>query len=125
MAKLKAEFQQHYYDANGSPLRSKLIARFSASQRLAAIMPSVWNLMYGRPLLRRTLNRLTGFHPDRTIPLLPKTTLAKWVAAHIPHPNAGKVGRVWLFNDEFTPLPGLYRPGNDCVGLRPKRACSR
>ena len=30
MAKLKAEFLQHYYDANGVPFRSRLIANFTA-----------------------------------------------------------------------------------------------
>ena len=32
VAKLKAEFLQHYYDANGVPFRSKLIANFSRLQ---------------------------------------------------------------------------------------------
>ena len=34
VAKLKAEFTQHYYDANGVPFRSKLIANFSTSAKL-------------------------------------------------------------------------------------------
>ena len=38
-AKLKAEFLQHYYDANGVPFRSKLIANFSATARLGAMVP--------------------------------------------------------------------------------------
>ncbi|MFV1995058.1 MAG: FAD-binding and (Fe-S)-binding domain-containing protein, partial [Verrucomicrobiales bacterium] len=102
MAKLKAEFQQHYDDAHGSPLRSRLVANFAATQRLASLAPWAWNLVFGRPTLRRILNRLSGFHPERTIPLLPKTTLERWFRAHKPHANAGKAGRLWLFNDEFT-----------------------
>ncbi len=102
MAKLKAEFQQHYYDSNGSPLRSRLIANFTTIQRLASLAPWAWNLLFGNRPLQRLLNRLSGFHPDRTIPLLPKTTLARWFQNHTPHPNAGTVGRVWFFNDEFT-----------------------
>lgn len=102
MAKLKAEFQQHYYDAHGSPLRSKLIANFTASQRFASVFPSVWNAVYSRRRLRGLLNRCVGFHPERTIPLLPPITLAKWFANHVPHPNSGRLGRVWMFNDEFT-----------------------
>ena len=39
MAKLKAEFLQHYYDANGVPFRSKLIANFSKSAKLGSIAP--------------------------------------------------------------------------------------
>lgn len=102
MAKLKAEFQQHYYDAHGVPRRARLIADFFNKQKLAARLPWLWNLMFGTPAIRRVLNRVTGFHPERTIPLLPKQTLAAWHARHKPHQNAGSVGRVLFFNDEFT-----------------------
>lgn len=102
MAKLKAEFQQHYYDVHGVPTRANLIADFTAKQTLAAKLPWLWNVLFGTPFFRKLLNRFTGFHPDRTIPLLPKQTLAAWFAKHQPHANAGKVGRVLLFNDEFT-----------------------
>lgn len=102
MAKLKAEFQQQYYDANGSPLRSRLIANFVRVQRVAALAPWLWNLLFGTPPVRRLLNRMAGFHPERTIPSLPKATFARWFGLHAVHPRAGKVGQVWLFNDEFT-----------------------
>ena len=39
VAKLKAEFMQHYYDANGVPFRSRLIANFTASAKLGAMVP--------------------------------------------------------------------------------------
>ncbi len=102
MAKLKAESQQHYYDAHGVPRRAKLIADFVSKQKLAAKLPWLWNFLFGTPAIRKVMNRLTGFHPERTIPLLPKQTLAAWHAKHKPHPNAGSVGRVLFFNDEFT-----------------------
>ncbi|MFT4548969.1 MAG: FAD/FMN-containing dehydrogenase/Fe-S oxidoreductase [Verrucomicrobiales bacterium] len=102
MAKMKAEFQQAYYDANGIPLRSRLIANFTKLQRLASIVPSAWNLVFAWNPSRSLLNRLSGFHPKRSIPLLPKTTLARWFRRHKPHANAGSVGKLWLFNDEFT-----------------------
>ncbi|PQO25769.1 FAD-binding oxidoreductase [Blastopirellula marina] len=102
MAKLKAEFQQHYYDAHGVPRRARLIADFFNKQKLAARLPWLWNLMFGTPAIRKQLNYLTGFHPDRTIPLLPNQTLSTWHAKHKPHKNAGNVGRVLFFNDEFT-----------------------
>ncbi len=102
MAKMKAEFQQQDYDANGAPLRSKLIANFTRSQSLASRVPWAWNFLFGTPLLRRSFNKLTGFHPQRTIPLVQKQTLAKWFKSHKPHPNAGTLSKVHLFNDEFT-----------------------
>lgn len=102
MAKLKAEFQQHYYDANGASLRSKLIARYASMQRWAAMLPGLWNMAFGTPFIRRFLNSLSGFHPERSIPLLPKQTLERWFKNRTPHANAGSNGSVWFFNDEFT-----------------------
>lgn len=102
MAKLKAEFLQHYYDARGVPLRSQLIARYVTSQRLAALAPWAWNFLFGTTGIRQVLNSLVGFHPQRTIPLLPNQTFQAWFKHHTPHPKAGTVGQVFLFNDEFT-----------------------
>ena len=45
MAKLKAELLQHYYDANGVPMRSRLIANFSASSQLGSIAPGLYNFV--------------------------------------------------------------------------------
>ena len=102
MAKLKAEFTQHYNDTHGVPLRSRMVAEFARSQKLASLAPWAWNALFGTPALRRPLNRLVGFHPDRTIPLLPKQTFSAWFKKHRAHPNAGTVGAVWLLADEFT-----------------------
>lgn len=104
IAKLKAEFLQHYYDANGVPLRARIIANFVRSSRMAAIAPWAWNTLFGTAWTRRWLNRLVGFHPDRTIPMLHKTTLEKWHKrssdSHNPSTEPGKT--VYLFCDEFT-----------------------
>jgi len=101
IAKLKAEFLQHYYDANGIPLRTRLIASFTQASRLASLAPWAWNFLFGTPVLRRMANRLTGFHPDRTIPLLHKTTLSRWHRRRKPKTSEPK-HRVYLFCDEFT-----------------------
>jgi len=102
MAKMKAEFQQHYYDANGSPLRSRFIANFTGMQKIISFAPWAWNLIFARPGLRRLLNRISGFHPERSIPLLPKKTFQQWFRKHTPHSRAGELGCVLVFNDEFT-----------------------
>jgi FAD/FMN-containing dehydrogenase/Fe-S oxidoreductase len=110
IAKLKAEFLQHYYDRNGVPLRSRLIANFARSSRLASLAPWAWNALFGTPAIRRTLNKIVGFHPDRSIPMLHKTTLKKWHQTHqlqtgdaaLPTPGQNSPKRVYLFCDEFT-----------------------
>lgn len=106
VAKLKAEFLQHYYDAKGTPLRALMIANFATSTRLASFVPWAWNLVFGTPALRRLANRAVGFHPDRTIPLLGPTTLAGWLRKRPSAPATRSTPdaprRVFLFCDEFT-----------------------
>ncbi|CCG98995.1 D-lactate dehydrogenase (cytochrome) [Fibrella aestuarina BUZ 2] len=105
VAKLKAEFLQHYYDANGVPIRSQLVANFARLSGLASYVPWAWNAVLGTSALRRIANRLVGFHPDRTMPLLHSTTLSAWLKRTWPtapenKPVGGK--KVYLFADEFT-----------------------
>ena len=102
MAKMKAEFQQAWHDAHGVPRRTRLIARFAASQRLVGKAPWLWNAAFSRRGPRRLLNRLVGFHPDRSIPPANRVPFRRWFDRHEPHATAGTVGRVLLFADEFT-----------------------
>lgn len=101
IAKLKAEFLQHYYDSNRVPLRTRMIARFSTTSKLASFVPRAWNLLFGTESIRRVLNRLVGFHPDRSIPLLHDTTLERWLGTKAAQP-AQSIAKVFLFADEFT-----------------------
>lgn len=101
IAKLKAEFLQHYYDANGVPLRARMIANFVFSSRLASKAPWAWNALFGTEWSRRILNKLVGFHPDRTIPQLHSTTLEKWHARKTQAASKTRP-KVYLFCDEFT-----------------------
>lgn len=50
MAKLKAEFLQHYYDANGIPLRTRLIANINNINALGAKMPVLTNFILQKHL---------------------------------------------------------------------------
>ncbi|AKD58242.1 FAD-binding and (Fe-S)-binding domain-containing protein [Spirosoma radiotolerans] len=106
VAKLKAEFLQHYYESNGIPVRSRLIANFARLSNLASIAPWAWNGVLGTPSLRRIANRLVGFHPDRTMPMMGKTTLKKWFFERNRKQETKATkpsGRsLLLFCDEFT-----------------------
>lgn len=102
VAKLKAEFLQHYYDANGVPIRSRLIANFARLSGLASYVPWVWNGVLGTPALRRIANRIVGFHPERTMPMMATTTVKKWFAARTSTRHQATVGKLFLFCDEFT-----------------------
>lgn len=109
MSKLKAEFLQHYYDANGIPLRSRLIANFNNSARLGAILPGMYNFMMTNPVISKLVKRFSGFATERSMPTLYKTTLRSWYGKH--QQSKRKAGmqdaytngrKVYLFCDEFT-----------------------
>ncbi|AYQ34627.1 FAD-binding and (Fe-S)-binding domain-containing protein [Runella sp. SP2] len=104
VAKLKMEFLQHYYDANGVPMRSWLVGNFSKMTGIASYVPWAYNLVFKNAPLRRIANQIVGFHPDRTMPLLHNTTLKNWTSSR-EQGARGKgqaSGKVYLFCDEFT-----------------------
>lgn len=103
ITKLKAEFLQHYQDANGVPRRSWMIARFAEAARFASLCPPLYNGIFQTPFLRRIANRMAGFHPDRTMPRINPITLRKWFAKRHPlKPLRKRQGKVHIFCDEFT-----------------------
>lgn len=103
MARLKAEWQQHYYDAHGIPLRSHLIAGFTRSMRAASMAPWLYNWVVTQPALSGLIKKISGFAAQRSLPTLHRTTLAAWHARHAnPQSHRYDKGRVYLFCDEFT-----------------------
>ncbi len=104
MAKLKAEFLQHYYDANGVPFRSKLIANFATSAKIASAFPSVYNFFMTNAFTSSVIKKMVGFAAKRSMPTLSKVTVAKWFEknknGHQPSAISNK--KVYLFCDEFT-----------------------
>ncbi len=112
MAKLKAEFLQHYYDANGVPFRSKLIANFNKSAKLGSIAPGIYNWMVTTPAISNIIKRFSGFAKKRSMPTLYKTSLKKWYqkrknkdngeAQTLPTGRQAKNKKAYLFCDEFT-----------------------
>ncbi len=103
VTRLKAEWQQHYYDTHGVPFRSQLVAGFARAMRLAALFPRVYNWLVTAPVTSRWIKQLSGFAVARSLPPLPATTLAAWHRRHAnPSGRAYPNGRVYLFCDEFT-----------------------
>ncbi len=100
MAKLKSEFLQHYYDSNGIPLRTRLIAYLPKINSIVSNYSSIVNFF----IKSKLTNKLIGFSPDRNLPLLSKNTFSNWYKKNrdqykkTSYPN----GKVFLFIDEFT-----------------------
>ena len=102
VAKLKAEFLQHYYDANGIPFRSKLIANFTRSAKLGSIFPGLYNFMMTAPGISSMIKRSSGFAVKRSMPKLYKITLRNWSKERKKHKIKTATHKVFLFCDEFT-----------------------
>ena len=102
VAKLKMEFLQHYQEKNGVPVRSWLIGNYATMSNIASYIPWAYNLVLGNAPLRRVVNRIIGFHPDRTMPLLSNNTLKGWFKKEVKSNTENRKKFVYLFCDEFT-----------------------
>ncbi|MBP6023541.1 FAD-binding and (Fe-S)-binding domain-containing protein [Ferruginibacter sp.] len=102
ITKMKAEFLQQYYNIHGVPLRTRLISNFSGQMQLASIAPSIYNAVLSNVFLRKNINKLIGFHPDRSMPLLEKETLRNWFTKRNKNVTAAFKKQVYFFCDEFT-----------------------
>ena len=103
MAKLKAEWQQQYYNTHGVPLRSKLIASFTKGNKVASKVAPLFNLLAGNNPLSKAGKKAMGFAPERSLPKLHRTTWRAWfnIQNLVAQPEAEKPS-VLLFCDEFT-----------------------
>jgi FAD/FMN-containing dehydrogenase/Fe-S oxidoreductase len=105
MAKLKMEFLQHYYDANGVPFRAKLISNFTRLNGLATIVPGIYNWMVNTPFTGNLIKKTSGFAQKRSLPELQSTTLRSWFKKQWPRERTALSDakkKVYLFCDEFT-----------------------
>lgn len=115
MAKLKAEFLQHYYDENGIPLRTRLIAYITSVNRLGSIAPGIFNFAVTNKLISGVSKKFLGFAPNRSIPTLGKVSVQKWARKNLEVLNSiqpAGAKEVVIFVDEFTNY-------NDCeIGIQ-------
>ncbi len=105
VATMKAEFLQHYYDANGIPLRTNLIANISAFNKLGMIWPAATNFFFENKFTSTAIKGFLGFAQKRAIPILYKTTLTHWATKNLPllNPKPPHIKKkVYLFADEFS-----------------------
>ncbi len=103
IAKLKAEFLQHYYDANGVPLRSRAVAYLPFIHAIGSWIPGIMNFFMKNRLSAGLMKTILTFDQRRNFPLLQKTPLRRWAKKYVQ--NLGdipKKGKVCLFTDEFT-----------------------
>lgn len=109
VAKLKSEFLQHYYDANGMPLRVILINYLPVFQRIFSGFPMVYNWFVTNKTTSSALKKLLKFAPQRPFPTLYKQTLRslnKDFYSQNQNINSQKEKnfkkKIYFFADEFT-----------------------
>ncbi len=105
MAKLKAEYLQHYYDANGVPLRSLLVGHINKINKIASIVPSVYNYVVNKSPVAGSIKKFIGFSPKRMMPELAPHTFRSWMKRNLKELNkelSEDSSTVCLFLDEFT-----------------------
>lgn len=106
MAKLKAEFLQHYYDKKGVPVTAWLIANLARIQQFFSFVPWLYNGFLSLKPGQALLKSFMGFARQRTMPLLSGVSWRKWLRNNLESLNAGlqtldKKKEVILFVDEF------------------------
>lgn len=105
MAKLKAEFMQHWYLHHRVPLRTTLIANITSVNSLGMILPGLFNWFVTNGLTSSFLKALLGFAPKRSIPTLGKRSVRSWARRHLDVLNGSlpdSAPEVVLYMDEFT-----------------------
>jgi FAD/FMN-containing dehydrogenase len=109
ITKLKAEFLQHYFDANGIPLPSFLIGYFPKLQKIASFFPAVYNFIISNPISANLIKKVLNFDQRRELPKLNNTTLTKFFSKNnkqqfqtLLTEQEEEYKQVYLFNDEFT-----------------------
>src|SRR5690606_26676934 len=104
MAKVKADFLQAYHDANGLPIRKRMIGMVDQLTALMSYIPGIYNFTTSNPLTSNLVKKMLGFDERRTIPQVASQSLRKWfVQRDKPLWTDRKpIKEVYFFCDEFT-----------------------
>jgi len=116
VAKLKAEFLQQYYKDNRVPFRTQVIARYTSGNRLASMVPRLYNAFIRNKSTSTLFKKLVGFNEKRSLPPVSNQTLSTWYHKRFRPASSHPDHKVVLFCDEFTDY--LDAPiGMDLVNL--------
>lgn len=105
MAKLKAEFMQHWYQHHRVPVRTRLISNISEVNRLGMLFPWLFNAFVTNRFSGWIVKRILGFDVRRSIPTLGKQSVRRWARKNLDPLNnslPGNAPEVVLYMDEFT-----------------------
>jgi Fe-S oxidoreductase len=111
MAKLKYEFLDHYFQANGLPFRNKIFGHINRVNRWGSRFAPFSNWASNNPIGKLFAGLILGVHSRRSFPAFARETLPKWFAGReiplnppLPKGETDHVATsntVVLFNDTF------------------------
>lgn len=103
MTRLRAEILQHYYDKQGTPFRSFMVARMAQIEQLGYMIRPLYNAFASWSLSSYLIKKTIKFSTKRQIPMLSRYSMQQLVKREqslnrIDRPKK----KVYLFADEFT-----------------------
>jgi FAD/FMN-containing dehydrogenase/Fe-S oxidoreductase len=105
MAKLKAEFMQHYNDVKGVSLPAWLISHIGRIHRINSRFPGIYNLISSNTITASLIKKVLGFSTRRSLPQLSRVSLERWLKKNVLEADktvTPNTPEVYLFLDEFT-----------------------
>jgi Fe-S oxidoreductase len=102
MARLKAEFMQHFHDQRGVDFGTRVMAHLPMVNRWLFPFRQLANPLLSTPWLKRRLNSWAGISKERTLPTYSAKRFDTWFHRHGGLIDERPTGRVMLLADEFT-----------------------
>ncbi len=103
MAKLKAEFLQHYHDKKGVSLNAFLVAHIARIHKINSAFPWLYNALMKNSLISGMVKGMLGFSEARSLPLLSTKSFETWLKENKYTNQVKSEGpEVYIFLDEFT-----------------------
>ena len=102
MAKLKYEFLDHYFKANGLPLRNKIFGNIAKLSAWGSRLAPFSNWAAQSPPGKLIANTVLGIHPNRRMPVFARETFPRWFRSRRRDaPTATHKDTVVLLNDTY------------------------
>ncbi len=102
MAKIKMQYQAHYYEQHRVPLRSRLFANIGRISQLASRFPTLANAGLQNSLMRKVLANYVGISAERELPKFAHESLPTWFAKRPAQPKSATHGRIVFLTDTYS-----------------------
>ena len=93
MAKLKYEFLDHYFQANGLPFRNRIFGHINRVNQWGSRFAPFSNWASQNPIGRFFAGLVLGIHPRRSLPSFAIETLPKWFDSRDRSPVSSPFGK--------------------------------